>query len=183
MSLDAPNLLFLDYCHYPMSVYPHVNLASLVEARLDIQYSTNMDDVPDITGLIVGISNVKTLHLSPGSVDLIFRCVKYGLLGLKINRKVGLLLPVFNNLVSLSFGSKNETDWKLLPYLIEQSPKLESLTIQGLDSYTCDSTMHLFQVKVLRVLGYGGTAKESEHLKKFIGESECLEVVLVDDVM
>ncbi|XP_048632610.1 F-box/LRR-repeat protein At1g06630 [Brassica napus] len=42
----------------------------------------------------------------------------------------GLLLPMFNNLVSLSFGSKNERGWKLLPYLLEKSPKLETLIIQ-----------------------------------------------------
>ncbi|XP_023638925.1 F-box/LRR-repeat protein At1g06630 [Capsella rubella] len=118
MSIDAPNLLFLDYSHYALYDYPLVNLASLVEARLDIQYSKRVVR-PDITGLINGISNVETLHLSPDSVDVISLCVGRG-----------LLLPVFNNLVSLTFGSKNEKGWKLLPYLIEQSPKLETLIIQ-----------------------------------------------------
>lgn len=51
--------------------------------------------------------------------QLISRCVKHG-----------LVLPVFNNLVTLSFGSRNKRGWKLLPYLVKQSPKLETLIIQ-----------------------------------------------------
>ncbi|KAG7561482.1 F-box domain [Arabidopsis thaliana x Arabidopsis arenosa] len=151
MSIDAPNLLFLDYSHYALSEYQQVNLASLVEARLDIQY-TKIINRPDITGLIIGISNVETLRLSPESVHVIRLC-------------------------------KNKRGWKLLPHLIEQSPKLETLIIQGLDSYTGDVTIPPFQVKMLRVHGYGGNTKEVERLQKFIGESECGEVVLVDDAM
>ncbi|KAG7566424.1 F-box-like domain superfamily [Arabidopsis suecica] len=171
MSFDAPSLVFLDYSDYALSAYPQVNLKSLVEARLDIRYSKIIKR-PDISGLFIGISNIETLHLSANTVDVISRCVKRG-----------LILPVFNNLVSLTFGSKNKRGWKLLPHLIEQSPKLETLIIQGLDSYTGDETVRPFQVKVLRVHGYGGTAKELEHFKKFIGESECGEVVLVEAVV
>ncbi|XP_010513740.1 PREDICTED: F-box/LRR-repeat protein At3g60040-like [Camelina sativa] len=94
--------------------------------------------------------------------------------------KRGLFLPVFNKLVSLSFGSKNKRGWKLLPYLLKQCPKLETLIIQGLDGYTGDVTMRPFQVKVFHILGYGGTAKELEHLKSIIGESKCLELVQVE---
>ncbi|XP_010445400.2 PREDICTED: F-box/LRR-repeat protein At3g60040-like [Camelina sativa] len=170
MSFDAPSLVSLDYSDYALAIYEQVNLASLVEAKMDIRYSKRIER-PDVSSLIEGICNVETLHLSPGSADVIFRCVKRG-----------ILLPVFNNLVSLSFGSKNKRGWKLLPYLIEQCPKLETLIIQGLDSYRGDVTFHPSQVKVLRVLGYGGTAKELEDLKKLIGESECLEVVQVEVV-
>ena len=42
----------------------------------------------------------------------------------------GLVLPVFKNLVKLYFGSNNKRGWKLLPYLIKQTPKLETLIIQ-----------------------------------------------------
>ncbi|CAL9245721.1 unnamed protein product [Arabidopsis halleri] len=168
MSFDAPSLVSLDYSDYALAEYPQVNLESLVEARLDLRYSERIEK-PDITGLIIGISNIETLHLSPGSADVIRRCIRRG-----------LLLPVFKNLMSLSFGSKNKRGWKLLPHLIEQSPKLETLIIQGLDSYTGDVTMPLFQVKMLRVHCYRGNAKEVERLQKFIGESECGEVVLVE---
>ncbi|XP_024012879.1 F-box/LRR-repeat protein At3g60040 isoform X2 [Eutrema salsugineum] len=135
MSFNAPSLVSLNYRDYALSEYPQVNLKSLVEARLDIHYSKVIKK-PNLTGLIRGMSNVKTLHLSPASVDVISLCVK----------KHGLLLPVFNNLVNLSFGSKNKRGWKLLPYLLKQSPKLETVIIQGLDGYTSDLTM---RVKVL----------------------------------
>ncbi|KAG7566398.1 hypothetical protein ISN44_As10g029630 [Arabidopsis suecica] len=168
MSIDAPNLLFVDYSHFAISEYPNIQLEFLVEARLDIQYIKTIKR-PDITGLFIGISNVETLRLSPDSVHVIRRCIRRG-----------LLLPVFKNLVSFSFGSKKKRGWQLLPHLIEQSSKLETLIIQGLDSYTGDATMPPFQVKMLRVHGYGGNTKEVERLQKFIGESECGEVVLVE---
>ncbi|KAG7566425.1 F-box-like domain superfamily [Arabidopsis suecica] len=118
MSFDAPSLLFLDYSDYALSLYPQVNLKSLVEARLDLRYSKIIKR-PDISGLFIGISNIKTMRLSANSVDVISRCVKHG-----------LRLPVFNNLVSLTFGSKDKRGWRLLPYLLKQSPKLETLIIQ-----------------------------------------------------
>ncbi|KAJ4904982.1 F-box family protein [Raphanus sativus] len=169
MSFEAPNLVSLDYSDYALEEYPQVDLESLVEARLDIKYSKIINR-PDLTGLIDGISNVETLHLTPASADVISRCVKHG-----------LVLPVFKNLVSLSFGSGIKRDWKVLPYLIKRSPKLETLIIQGLDGYVGDGTKHLLHVKVLHVLGYGGTANELEHLKSFLaGVNECLELVQVE---
>ncbi|CAH8390696.1 unnamed protein product [Eruca vesicaria subsp. sativa] len=101
---------------------------------------------------------------------VISRCVKHG-----------LILPVFKNLVNLSFWGGNKRGWKLLPYLIKQSPKLNTLIIQGLDNYTGDVTMHLLKVKVFHVLGYGGTPNELEHLKSILGGvTECLELVQVE---
>ncbi|CAN6926378.1 unnamed protein product [Brassica oleracea] len=120
---------------------------------------------PDMSGLINGISNVHTLILTPASADVISRCVKHG-----------LSLPVFKNLVGLSFRGDNKRCWKLLPYLIKHSPKLCTLIIHGLDDFTCDGTMHLVKVKVLHVLGGGGsTARELEHLMSILGG------VMVDD--
>lgn len=54
------------------------------------------------------------------------------------------------------------------------------MLLQGLDGYTCDVTMHPYQVKVLRVLGYQGTAQDLEHLKSFLRKSECLVLVQVE---
>ncbi|KAL1196585.1 F-box/LRR-repeat protein [Cardamine amara subsp. amara] len=170
MSFDAPSLVSLDYFDYALAEYPKVNLESLVEARLDLHYSKIIKR-PNISGLIMGIRNIETLHLSPASADVISRCVKHG-----------LVLPVFNNLVNLSVGSNNKRGWTLLPYLLEQSPKLETLTIhQALDGYTGDVTIRLLHVKVLlHVLNYGGTAKELEHLKSFLGKSQGVELVHVE---
>ncbi|KAJ4896219.1 F-box/LRR-repeat protein [Raphanus sativus] len=83
MSFDAPNLVSLDY---ELAMYPQVNLESLVEARLGIHYS-KLVKRPDLTGLVIGMRNLETLHLSPASADMISRCVKHG-----------LVLPVFKNL-------------------------------------------------------------------------------------
>ncbi|KAH0865385.1 hypothetical protein HID58_082596 [Brassica napus] len=178
ISFDAPSVVSLNYTDYALYEYPLVNLGSLVKAKLDISYSKTNIKRPDLSGLLVGISDVETLHLSPDSTDLISRCVKHG-----------LVLPVFNNLVTLSFGSKNKRGWKLLPYLLKHSPKLETLIIQGLDSYTGDVTIGLFQVKELHVVGYKGTAKELQHLKSLLAGTECIpkmqvefpEDVVVDD--
>ncbi|CAN6898925.1 unnamed protein product [Brassica oleracea] len=169
ISFDAPSVVSLNYADYALSEYPLVNLGSLVKAKLDISYSKTNIKRPVLSGLLVGISNVETLHLSPDSTDLISRCVKHG-----------LVLPVFNNLVTLSFGSKNKRGWKLLPYLLKQSPKLETLIIQGLDSYTGDVTIGLFQVKELHVVGYKGTAKELQHLKSLLAGTECIPKMQVE---
>ncbi|KAH0912425.1 hypothetical protein HID58_035746 [Brassica napus] len=89
----------------------------------------------------------------------------------------------------LKENDKNKRGWKLLPYLLKQSPKLGTLIIQGLDSYTGDVTIGLFQVKELHVVGYKGTAKELQHLKSLLAGTECIpkmqvefpEDVVVDD--
>ncbi|XP_033135994.1 F-box/LRR-repeat protein At1g06630-like [Brassica rapa] len=168
MSFDAPSLVSLDYTDYALYKYPLVNFESLLEAKLNLYYSEKIKR-PDITGLIIGISNVQTLHLCGGSVDVISRCVKRG-----------LVLPVFKNLVKLSFATGNKKGWKLLPYLLKQSPKVETLIIKGNDGDTCDVTIGLLQVKVLDVLGYKGTAKEFEHLKSLFGGIECIEKMRVE---
>nr|VDC63040.1 unnamed protein product [Brassica rapa] len=82
MSFDTPSLVSLDYSDFALEEYTDMNLASLVEARLDIRYSK-----------IIGISNVETLHLSPASADVIARCVENG-----------LVLPVFKNLLNYLLG-------------------------------------------------------------------------------
>uniref|UniRef100_A0A0D3DUI2 F-box domain-containing protein n=1 Tax=Brassica oleracea var. oleracea TaxID=109376 RepID=A0A0D3DUI2_BRAOL len=169
MSFDAPSLVSLDYTDYALYKYPLANFESLLEAKLNLCYSENIKR-PDITGLIIGISNVQTLHLCGGSVDVISRCVKHG-----------LVLPVFKNLLNLSFATGNKKGWKLLPCLLKQSPQVETLIIKGNDGDTCDVTIGLLQVKVLDVLGYKGTAKEFEHLKSLLGGIvECIEKMRVE---
>ncbi|KAJ4896224.1 Myb-like domain-containing protein [Raphanus sativus] len=68
MSFNTPSLVFLSYRDHALEEYTDVNLASLVEARLDIHYSKWIGD-PDLSGLVTGISNVEILHLSPASAD------------------------------------------------------------------------------------------------------------------
>ncbi|RID72203.1 hypothetical protein BRARA_C04106 [Brassica rapa] len=169
LSFDAPSLVSFDYSDHALYEYTPVNFGSLVEARVDIRYNRKVVK-PDISGLMIGISNIETLHLSPASADTISRCVS----------RHGLLLLMFNNLVSLSFGSNNERGWKLLPYLLEKSPKLETLIIQSLNVYASYIPIHLNQVKLMHILGYQGTVQELKHLKTFIGRMQCLELVLLE---
>ncbi|CAH8350381.1 unnamed protein product [Eruca vesicaria subsp. sativa] len=51
---------------------------------------------------------------------------------------------------------------------------------EGLDGYTSDVTISLFQVKVLHVLGYRGTAEEPQHLKSLLAGTECIPKVRVE---
>ncbi|ESQ28188.1 hypothetical protein EUTSA_v10019739mg, partial [Eutrema salsugineum] len=169
MSFDLPRLVYLEYSDFALSLYRQVNLDSLVEVKLDLHLINFYNGWrPDITDLIAGLRNVEILHVSPVSADAIYTYCIRG-------------LPLFDNLVTLSFGSKNERGWKLLPYLLKQSPKLETLVVQDLDGYTGgDVSMPRNKVKSLHILGYRGTDEELKQLKIFLGEFEYLEVVQVD---
>ncbi|EOA24082.1 hypothetical protein CARUB_v10017309mg [Capsella rubella] len=169
LSFDLPNLEYLDYSDFSLYEYPQVNLESLVEAKLDLFRAGNLER-PDVTNLIMGIRNVEILHLSPSSVDVICSCCKRG-----------LILPVFSNLINLSFGSKNKRGWKLLANMLKQSPKLETLIIQDLKGYTWDVSMPSNQVKALHVLNYGGTNEEFEQLEKSFLGKKCNAEAVVDD--
>ncbi|CAH8337294.1 unnamed protein product [Eruca vesicaria subsp. sativa] len=163
MSFDLPNLLFLEYSHCALSEYIQVNLESLVDAKLDLYPEKKAGERPDVTNLIRGMRHVHTLHLSPVSVDVIYCYCWDG-------------LPVFNNLVSLSMGITNKQGCKLLAYLLNQSPKLETLIIQDLNYYTRSVPMPQNKVKMLHILHYYGTALE---LKTFLQEFDCLAMVQV----
>ncbi|KAL1196601.1 F-box/LRR-repeat protein [Cardamine amara subsp. amara] len=165
MSFDLPNLVYLEYSDCTFEYYCQVNLESLVEAKLNL-YEAGDFPRRDVTNLIIGIRNVEILHLSRDSVDVIYSYCRDG-------------LPVFNNLVNLSFGSKNERGWKLLADLLKQSPKLKTLIIQDLNGYTDVVSMPLNQVKVLHIVNYGDTHEEFKQFKSFTEGFEGLELVQV----
>ncbi|CAH8308351.1 unnamed protein product [Eruca vesicaria subsp. sativa] len=85
----------------------------------------------------------------------------------------------------------------LLPYDLLRSKTLVKLRLgtdthifklprDGLDGYTGDVTIGLFQVKKLHVVGYRGTAKEVQHLKSLLAGTECIprmRVEFPEDVM
>nr|AAD23631.1 hypothetical protein [Arabidopsis thaliana] len=87
----TPNLVYLDYSSYVPDWY-EVDLGSLVEARLDLRSWERLRDekaggygdcdsvyddeeypddpiLGDVTNLVTGLSNIKTLHLSPDSLE------------------------------------------------------------------------------------------------------------------
>ncbi|KAF3558337.1 hypothetical protein F2Q69_00016787 [Brassica cretica] len=138
VSFTTPSLLYLDYSGYVADQYD-VDFDSLVEARLDIRPweaftdehddrsdsedddSDSEDDADsfsswDVTGLVTKISNIKTLHLSSDSLEVFhFYCRS---------------MPVFHNLLTLSFESDKEKGWQVVPLLLNSSPNLETLVIK-----------------------------------------------------
>ncbi|CAN6891450.1 unnamed protein product [Brassica oleracea] len=213
--LKAPSLVFLDYSGYVTNVYDFVDLDMLVEARLnlmlwdssvydehddyyDCDNNCYFDDgrpegiSADITGLVAGISNLTTLHLSPESLELFHLCCES--------------IPVFNNLLTLSIESDKAHGWQAMPLLLESCPNLHTLVIKGLvhrvtnrcgdacpcspeehknkkrrmvkdeEEICCLSTCH---VKVLGISEYGGSFEELKQMRHFLGKLECLETVKV----
>ncbi|EFH51848.1 predicted protein [Arabidopsis lyrata subsp. lyrata] len=70
ISLNTPNVVDLYYCSYARHESLHCNLGSLVKATLDLQILEHDEDA-DVTNLLSGISNVKTLHLTSSAVKVI----------------------------------------------------------------------------------------------------------------
>ncbi|AEE77873.1 putative protein [Arabidopsis thaliana] len=119
ISFDTPNVVDFNYSDYLRRESPQCHLDSLAKATLDLHFFED-DKRADVTDLISGLHNVKTLHLTSSTVEVISVCCKGG-------------LPVFNNLVDLVFSSKKE-GWKvLLPLLIERSPNLKNLVLSCLE--------------------------------------------------
>ncbi|KAL0740829.1 hypothetical protein Bca4012_082342 [Brassica carinata] len=107
-------------------------------------------------------------------------------------------MPVFHKLVTLSFESDKERGWQVVPLLLNNSPNLETLLIKGLvhrvtdrcgDACVCIARKKMegeevcclstCQVKVLKILGYGGTSRELNQMKHFFGNLKYLETVKV----
>ncbi|ESQ51492.1 hypothetical protein EUTSA_v10016490mg [Eutrema salsugineum] len=148
---------------------------------------SDAEDLGNVTDLVAGINNIKTLHLSPTSLEVFhFFCKS---------------MPVFQNLLTLSFESDKKRGWQVVPLLLNNSPNLETLVIKGLvhqvtdrcgvacvcipqkkrkkrfqEEVCCLSTC---QVKVLKISGYGGTRRERKQMRHFLGNLKCLETVKV----
>ncbi|KAG7559610.1 F-box-like domain superfamily [Arabidopsis thaliana x Arabidopsis arenosa] len=172
ISFDTPNVVDFYYSDYFGSESPQCHLDSIAKATLDLHFLKS-DKIADVTDLISGIRNVKTLHLNSSTVKVISICCKGG-------------LPVFNNLVDLVFfGTKR--GWKLLlPLLLERSPNLKNLVLSGLDCFTFRNNRFVViripptnQIKMLSIKQYQGSATELKHICHFLMNMECLEVVKV----
>ncbi|KAF3546424.1 hypothetical protein DY000_02002624, partial [Brassica cretica] len=152
------------------------------------------DILPDVTDLVAGISNVKTLHLSSDSLEVTIATSSY------VFHLYCKSVPVFQNLVTLSFESEKERGWQVLPLLLNNSPNLETLAIKGLlhkvtdrcgDACVCIAKkkkkkmeeqvccLSTCQVKVLNISKYGGTRRELRQMRHFLGNLKCLETVKV----
>ncbi|CAA7031936.1 unnamed protein product [Microthlaspi erraticum] len=197
--IKTPSLVCLDYSALVSQGYYIDDMEALVEARLDLRLweSTTIYDYEvegdsehvfdhvfgNVTILVVGIRNVKTLHLSAYSIEALHFCCDS--------------MPVFNGLRHLSIESDKEQGWQSLPYLLENSPNLQTLVIKGLlhrvssrcgDACCCisskkkdreSSCLWACGVKVLEISGYGGSYRELEQMRHFLGNLKCLETVKI----
>ncbi|XP_019099642.1 PREDICTED: putative F-box/LRR-repeat protein At3g44080 [Camelina sativa] len=175
--VDRSNLCVVGLCYHPWRESPYCHVDSLAKAKLDLQFIDfhyEADDA-DLTTLISGIRNVKTLHLTSSAVEVILVCCKGE-------------LPVFKNLIKLIFSSKKK-GWKMfLPLLLERSPKLNTLVLSDLHRYTFRGRTKLCvgvqipsnnKIKMLSILQYEGSANELKHINHFLLKMECFEMVKV----
>ncbi|KAB2044303.1 hypothetical protein ES319_D01G079800v1 [Gossypium barbadense] len=114
ITIDAPNLVYLEYDDELVAGYSLQNLQSLVKADIDISNSLEVDG----STFFRGICNVRSLILSDTSLELLLSCEP---------------LPVFANLVKLKIHCSNDLrpyygQWeKGLETLLSSLPELEKL--------------------------------------------------------
>ncbi|KAG2324753.1 hypothetical protein Bca4012_039267 [Brassica carinata] len=134
VSLDTPNLLYLEFSDTVAAKYPKANLDSLVEASVGIRMTSaqvfrgrdlvnrhcgyKLSKYADVTDFLTGISNVKILYLSSQALESLTFCCK--------------AIPVFNNLIHLTIETDQDVDWQSLPNLLKNCPNLETLVFEGL---------------------------------------------------
>ncbi|AEE77749.1 putative protein [Arabidopsis thaliana] len=163
---NTPSVVDLYYSDYVRHKYPHMNLDSLPKATLDIHFLD--DNAANVTELLSGIRNVKTLHLTSSTVKVILLCCKGE-------------IPMFENLINLKFSGKTR-QWKfLLPLLLEICPNLTTLVLSGLDQnwFVGFRTPPNNQVKMLSIMQYQGSERELKLISYFVLKMECLQVVKV----
>ncbi|KAG2331890.1 hypothetical protein Bca52824_003070 [Brassica carinata] len=144
VSIDTPNLVYLEFTDTISDVYPKLNFDSLVEARiclrmsedqigkaqfleeasfsdLQIHYAEGNEEnemVGNAIDFIVGICNVQILYLYADTLEVLTYCCE--------------AVPVFNNLRELTIESNPKIGWDSLPGLLKNAPNLEILVFQGL---------------------------------------------------
>ena len=104
----------------------------------------------------------------------------------------------------LSFESDKDKGWHVVPRLLERDPNLQTLVIKGLihrvtgrcgdvcpcllrtkkcnevkESVSKKSCLPTLGVKVLEISGYGGTRREVQQMRHFLGNLKCLELVKI----
>ncbi|XP_023635300.1 F-box/LRR-repeat protein At5g35995 isoform X2 [Capsella rubella] len=200
VEIQTPKLEFLDYSALLSDDFEVDYLDSLAEARLDLRLweLNTTTQLGDVANLVAAIRNVKTLHLSSGSLEAFYYCCD--------------TMLVFDRLHHLSIESDEENGWQGLPRLLLKSPNLQTLLIKGLvhkvtnrcgnvcactnkpkknfsykryidrspsdemEGMCCLSTC---RVKVLEILGYGGSSREMKQMWHFLGKLKYLETVKI----
>ncbi|CAL9245825.1 unnamed protein product [Arabidopsis halleri] len=96
-------------------------------------------------------------------------------------------IPMFENLFHLSFSPVVGCSWRGVPFMLNNSPNLETLIIKGplhhdasgygSSGYSC---LLSCPVKVLKITEYIGTTGDVEQLRHFLGKLSCLELLEVE---
>ncbi|KAH0942951.1 hypothetical protein HID58_002588, partial [Brassica napus] len=181
-SFDTPRLAYLNYRGYIGDEYPIVNLHSLVEAKLSLEFRGSPNESNPMN-LINGLRNVEVLDLSSLETS-------------KLLFSFSELIPLFEKLSRVSIATEVQHacwSWKFLPLLLKKSPNLKTLVIKGplhfydeygeeseplicecLSEYSFLSSCH---VKILEIIDYCGTKGEMGQMKKFLEKLPCLELV------
>ncbi|AED92185.1 putative F-box/LRR-repeat protein [Arabidopsis thaliana] len=186
VSFDTPSLAYLKYKDVIPYGYPIVNLNSIVEARLtlprEVEYDYWLNRSADPSNLIRGLKNVEILSIKVlHTMDLLFYNFKEA-------------VPVFENLIHLSVTSEADFCWDPLQILLEKSPNLKTLTIEGPLHYNFYEKLDLEAVcecllgysfllscpiKVLKITEFVGDIGEIVQMKHVLGKLPCLELLEV----
>ncbi|KAL9281795.1 putative F-box protein [Arabidopsis thaliana] len=159
LSIYTPNLVYLDYSDYLTCLYNSENhFNDLLEARLDLAFARAGrwgDEHDTCLKIMNSITNVQILHLSCFTVE---------------------------NLATLHFEGSEKEYWQLLCNMIEKSPKLETLVLEGLCGISdCEVGIDGGNmVKVVEIQEYKGRLEELNQVKCFLREMENLEEVKVN---
>ncbi|CAN6890585.1 unnamed protein product, partial [Brassica oleracea] len=182
VAVMAPNLTYFEYSGYVSSFYMLSRMRSLVEAKLDlrlweltIRYDDDYEDghrsvngfnviFGNTTFLLDVISrNVKTLHLSPHSLEAILFCCEYipfSKTSLLYHSKVTRIKAgICGDVCPCLFRTKKRNKVK--------------------ESVSKKSCLPTLAVKVLEISGYGGTRREIQQMRHFLVNLKCLEVVKI----
>uniref|UniRef100_A0A1J3IKV5 F-box/LRR-repeat protein n=1 Tax=Noccaea caerulescens TaxID=107243 RepID=A0A1J3IKV5_NOCCA len=203
VSIDTPNLEYLEYSDTIADKYPKVNFDSLVEAHIGLRMTGDQIAVADATfsedgyfsegdhvekemvgnatDFLMGICNVRILYLSAKALEVLAFCCE--------------ATPVFNNLNQLMVESNSETGWDSLPGLLNNCPNLETLIFEGLVHKCNDrcgnvccckrpkhpSCLSSSPVKVLKIVVCENDEEtmELEQVKHFLKKMPCLEQLIV----
>ncbi|KAF8118510.1 hypothetical protein N665_0005s0267 [Sinapis alba] len=189
MTLDTPNLIYLEYSDLPPRNYPILNLDSLLEAKLDL---LSTGDQGNPTKLIKGLRNVYILE--------ILTILDTGTAFCFWHEAVPVFINLSRLIITIDFPSY---DWEFLPLLLNKSPNLQTLVINVTKlpplkvtfTGTSSKSQTLFQgpmradnverdygfspVKVLKITEYGGKVEEFEQMMLFLKKLTCLQLVKV----
>ncbi|XP_057450477.1 F-box/LRR-repeat protein At4g14103-like [Lotus japonicus] len=129
VKIDAVNLLYFSFTGYLVVDFSLVNLASLVDARIECLYPLLQKIIgPRAIRLMSQLGSIKSLRLSNDTLQ----CLSYEKYTLH-------LLPLFNNLTRLHVDSGTwEFTNEALMDILQKTPKLEVLHIpMGFDPQIC----------------------------------------------